>query len=257
MLVNHYCAWVYQYKIENPNNTLVTEYDQCDSEGGNNGDQQDTEIHLFCGDLDLTECEISVPVSAVNDMTGTGNDNEVQQQDQEDFKILLLLDNTANPVAYEEARVREQEILKDIKAKIDLDRQGNGDPGSAGYLDSYKKMTSKVTKDTHHISTEQCASARKRKRKSKSVMTVFTSAKRRSKKTSDDIAAYLTEGKRFVCEMLHKIKQDERSGICKKWQDKYKKLSKATKQDKDKANDEEDASEDQFEVDADALYAEV
>jgi hypothetical protein len=52
--------------------------------------------------------------------------------------------------------------------------------------------------------------------------------------------------------MLHKIKQDEQSGICKKWQDKYKKLSKATKQDKDKANDEEDSSEDQFEVDADA-----
>jgi hypothetical protein len=64
LVVNHYCPWVYQYKIDNPNNTLVTVYDQHDDvEGGDNGDQQETEIDLFCGDLDLAKCEISLGAS--------------------------------------------------------------------------------------------------------------------------------------------------------------------------------------------------
>jgi hypothetical protein len=88
-------------------------------------------------------------------------------------------------------------------------------------------------------------------------MTVFTSARHKIKKTSDKIAGWLTEGKQFVCEMLNEIKQDEQSGIRKKWQDTYKKISKVTKQDKAKANDEDDASEEQFEIDVNMLYMEV
>jgi hypothetical protein len=34
LLENHYFSWLYQYKIEHPNNTLVTEYDQGDDQGG-------------------------------------------------------------------------------------------------------------------------------------------------------------------------------------------------------------------------------
>jgi hypothetical protein len=93
--------------------------------------------------------------------------------------------------------------------------------------------------------------------KFKSGMTVFTSARRKSKKTSDKITGWSTEGKRFVCEMLNELKQDEQSGICKKWQDTYKKISKVTKQDNANANDEDDASEEQFETDVNMLYMEV
>jgi hypothetical protein len=120
LLINHYFPWVYQYKIDNPNNTLIMEYDQCDDEGHNDDDQQETEIDLFCGDLDLAECKISVPVSAVN----TGNENEQQEEEErsdDGFKILLLLGENADPVAHKAARVHDQEILKGIKAKIDLD----------------------------------------------------------------------------------------------------------------------------------------
>ena len=88
-------------------------------------------------------------------------------------------------------------------------------------------------------------------------MTEFTSATRKSKKGSDEIAGWLTEGKRFVCEMFNEIKQDEQSGICKKWEDMYKKIFKATKQGKAKAVDEDDESEEQFEMDANMLYVEV
>jgi hypothetical protein len=56
--------------------------------------------------------------------------------------------------------------------------------------------------------------------------------------------------------MLNEIKQDEQSGICKKWEDMYKKLSKATKQGKATAI-EDDESEDEFEIDEKDLYVKV
>ncbi len=108
----------------------------------------------------MAECEILVPASAVN----TGN--EIEQQDEEErsnnsFKIQLLLGDNANPKAHEAARVCEQEILKSIKAKIDLDRQGHGDAGSTRYHDSYMKMTSKLAEDMMQISTEHGTGVRK------------------------------------------------------------------------------------------------
>jgi hypothetical protein len=72
-----YFPWLYQYKIDYPNNTLVTEYDQCDDKGGNNNDDQETETDLFYGDLDLAKCEILVPVTAA---INTGNENEQQEE---------------------------------------------------------------------------------------------------------------------------------------------------------------------------------
>jgi hypothetical protein len=40
LLENHYFSWLYQYKIEHPNNTLVTEYDQRDDQGGDDANNQ-------------------------------------------------------------------------------------------------------------------------------------------------------------------------------------------------------------------------
>jgi hypothetical protein len=65
------------------------------------------------------------------------------------------------------------------------------------------------------------------------------------------------EGKRFVHRMLGEIRKDEQDGICKKWEDMYKKISKATKQGKAQRVDEDDESEEQFDVDENVLYAEV
>jgi hypothetical protein len=58
----------------------------------------------------------------------------------------------------------------------------------------------------------------------------FTSSTRKSKKGSDKIAGWSAEGKRFVSCVLGE--KDEQDGICKKWEDMYKKISKATKQGK-------------------------
>jgi len=60
-----------------------------------------------------------------------------------------------------------------------------------------------------------------------------------------------------VCEMFNEIKQDEQSGVCKKWEDAYKCMCKVTKQEKAKAVDDDDKIEAPFEMDANMLYMEV
>jgi hypothetical protein len=86
----------------------------------------------------------------------------------------------------------------------------------------------------------------------------FTSSTHKSKKGSDKIAGWSAEGKRFVSRMLGEIRKDEQDGIHKKWEDTYKKkISKATKQGKAQRVDEDDESEEQFDVDENVLYAEV
>jgi hypothetical protein len=57
--------------------------------------------------------------------------------------------------------------------------------------------------------------------------------------------------------MLGEIKKDEQDSICKKWEDTYKKISKATKQGKAQRVNEDDESEEQFDVDENVLYVEV
>jgi hypothetical protein len=51
-----------------------------------------------------------------------------------------------------------------------------------------------------------------------------------------------------VCELFNEIKQDEQSGVRKKWEDVYKRICKATKQDKAKAVDDDDDFEAQMQT---------
>ncbi len=258
MIENHYFSWLYQYKIEHPNNALVTEYDQCDEQGGNDANnQQEKEIDLFCGALVLSNCEISVPVTTTVNTGNEENEQEPEEGRNDNFKILLLSGNTADPAAHKAARDHAQEISKGIKAKIDHDWQGNGDDGYYTRYDSYKKMSSMLAQDMLQISKEHGANVKKQKRKSKSGMTAFTSSTRKSKKGSDKIAGWLMEAKKFVCEMFNEIKQDKWSVIHKKWDDMYKFVSKVTKQDKAKAVDDDDKIDEPFEMYANMLHVEV
>jgi hypothetical protein len=243
LIANHYHAWVYHFKIEYPSNTLLTEYEKIEhhEDQRDDNDQQEIEIKLFCGDLDLAECKISVP-----------------NERNDDFKLLLSSGPNANPAACKAARVHDQEILKGIKAKIDYDRQGNGNTGSTGYCGSYDKMNSKLEEDLVLVSTDSNTRARKQKQRSKSsMMENFTSSTCKSKKGSEKIMRWSAEGKRFVSRMLGEIRKDEKDGIRKKWEDMYKKISKATKQGKAQRVDEDDESKEQFDVDENVLYAEV
>jgi hypothetical protein len=244
LIANHYRAWVYHFKIEYPSNTLLTEYEKIEhhEDQRDDNDQQEIEIKLFCGDLDLAECKILVPNERNND-----------------FKLLLLSGPNADPAACKAARVHDQEILKGLKAKIDLDQQGNGNTGSTGYCGSYDKMNSKLEEDLVLVSTEPNARARKQKRRSNQEQDDgnFTSSTHKSKKGSDKIMGWSAEGKRFVSRMLGEIRKDEQDGIRKKWENMYKKISKATKQGKAQRVHEDDESKEQFDADENVLYTEV
>jgi hypothetical protein len=121
-LENHYFSWLYQFKIEHPNNTHVTEYDQCDDQGGDDANtKQETEIDLFCGALVLSNCEISVPVTTTTVNTRNKENEQQEAGRNEAFKILILSGKTADPVAHKAARDHDQEISKGMKARIDHD----------------------------------------------------------------------------------------------------------------------------------------
>jgi hypothetical protein len=84
LVQNHYFSWLYQYKIEHPNNALVTEYDQHDDQGGDDANnQQEKEIDLFCGALVLSNCKISVPVTTTT-VNSTRNEENEQEQGREE-----------------------------------------------------------------------------------------------------------------------------------------------------------------------------
>ena len=134
---------------------------------------------------------------------------------------------------------------------------GNGGDGHYTRHDSYKKMSKTVNQDKPLINQENVANAKKRKRKSKSGMTAYTSSTRKSKKGSDENAGWSAEGKKLVFELFQEIKQDETSGIRKKWEIAYKHMSKATKQDKARAVDDDDEVEVPFDMDINMLYMEV
>jgi hypothetical protein len=131
LIRNHYMGWLYEYKLSNPNNNLKTEYDAVSTTSARGGraagsdedDHQEPKVNLFYGNLDLAECEISVPAA-----TTANNENEQQEEAarSNDFKLLLASGPNAEPHAHKATRDHDQEILKEISAKIDLDNQGNG-----------------------------------------------------------------------------------------------------------------------------------
>jgi hypothetical protein len=82
------------------------------------------------------------------------------------------------------------------------------------------------------------------------------SSTKKSKKGSDKIKGWTNAGKQYVMEMLKEIKQDEDSGIRKKWGCMYKTLCNTVKDGKDKDEDEVESKQ-HFEVDPSVLYGEV
>ena len=165
-----------------------------------------------------------------------------------EFKLLLEEGETAD--AYKEAKDHDQWILKAIQEQIDLVQQGTSDEAC------YSKMNTILTTDTENGAYMDLRDRCNRKRQSKASLTDFTSSTKKSKKGSDKIKGWTNAGKQYVMEMLKEIKQDEDSGICKKWDRMYKTLCNTVKDGKDKDKDEAE-SEQHFEVDPSVLYGEV
>jgi hypothetical protein len=165
-----------------------------------------------------------------------------------EFKLLLEEGETAD--AYKEAKDHDQWILKAIQEQIDLVQQGTSNEGH------YSKMNTILTTGTENSAYMDLQDQRKRKRQSKASLTDFMSSTKKSKKGSDEIKRWTNAGKQYVMEMLKERKQDEDSGIRKKWDHMYKTLCNTVKDGKDKDEDEAESKQ-HFEVDPSVLYGEV
>jgi len=265
VLRNHYFAWVYEFKAQNPNANLKTEYELPPvqvSQGTNDGniveqpgdeEQGQAPIKLFCSDLDGVEVSVpTVPtiLGAANRDAAAGGAAEARE-DQE-FKLLVNEGATAD--AYKAASEHDQVILKTIQEKFEEDRTGNGSGRTC--LSFFLKMSAKLVEDAANPETT-VPLQKKRKRDSKSGLTMkFTSSTRKSKKGTDEIKGWSAEGQRYVAEMFTKIRQDERSGIRQKWEVMYKRLCEAVESRRG-INGGGNEDEDEFEIDPDVLYEEV
>lgn len=78
-LHNQYFAWLYEYKADHPDTTLMTEYDLVQ-------DVRPETRSLFCGTLDLLE--VSVPRLPANDSSSSEQESE-EGEARDDFKLLL------------------------------------------------------------------------------------------------------------------------------------------------------------------------
>jgi hypothetical protein len=248
MVHNHYFVWLYEFKANNPSTSIKTAYDHQVSEPTNEGDE--LLIEMFCGDLDLVE--VSVPTQQ---QTNNDSSTDMEEKDQGtvaagllEFKLLLEEGETAD--TYKESKDHDQWILKAIQEQIDLEQQGTRDKAH------YSKMNAILTTDTENHAYMDLRDQRKRKRQSKASLTDFTSSTKKSKKGSDEIKGWTNAGKQYVMEMLKEIKQDEDSGIHKKWDRMYKTLCNTVKDSKEKDEDEAE-SEQYFAVDPSILYGEV
>jgi hypothetical protein len=112
LLVNHYFPWLYQYKIDYPNNTLVTEYDQRDDKGGNDNDHQETEIDLFYGDLDLAECKILLFVCEMFDEIKQGKQSGICKKWEDMYKKILY--------SRQPSKAKPKQLMRMMRARSSL-----------------------------------------------------------------------------------------------------------------------------------------
>jgi hypothetical protein len=142
MVHNHYFAWLYEFKANNPNTSIKTAYDNQVLEPTNQDDEK--LIEMFCGDLDFVE--MSVPMQQ---QTNDDSSMDAEEEDQGmaavgllEFKLLLEEGETVD--AYKVAKDNNQQILKAIQEQIDLDQQGTS--GEA----RYSKMNTILATDTEN-----------------------------------------------------------------------------------------------------------
>ena len=267
---NHYFAFLYIYFMNNPDSTLITEYDQLlpqddtpRSSRLRRGDTSATSTttttreninaamvthDLFCADLDLIE--VSVPKS-----DDTGNN--------ENFKVLLPHDEGGEELDDEmkSAKEHNKRIAKEIKDLIERDRQPGGDGDGSSRLSSYVKMKSMVREDRQALLSASTIPdkrrAQKKIRASKTSLRDFTKGSRKSKRNSDAILGWSPQGKQYLQTMRHIISNEEECGVRKKWEVVYKKMCKAMEANEDDEGLDSNEEADQFEMEETLMYSEL
>jgi hypothetical protein len=194
---NHYFAFLYIYFMNNLNSTLCTEYNEEPqlTQTCRATNMTSTSMHnLFCTDLDFIE--VSVPGAAA-----TGGDAITQEQD--DFKLLSPPPNKEDEESDDEGkstREHDEAVAKEIKDLIDRDQPGGNGDGTSR-LSYFLKMKSKFEEDWWALLSANTLLYKKRAQQesqaSKVSLREFTKVSRKSKKHSDIIMGWTSQGKQY------------------------------------------------------------
>jgi hypothetical protein len=149
-------------------------------------------------------------------------------------------------------------VVKEIKDLIDRDRPGGNGDGTSR-LSYFLKMKSKVEEDQRALLSAATPLDKKRaqrqSRASKASLREFTKASRKSKKDSDVIMGWTSQGNQYMQTMRHVINGEEESGVCKKWETVYKKMCKAVELNEEEGLEGDEDGE-QFEMEETLVYSE-
>jgi hypothetical protein len=154
---------------------------------------------------------------------------------------------------YQEARNQYKAILRRIRDQLVRDhKQGQGYETNASVA-RYAAVKAKLIEDASQPVTST-AETRKRKHKDKREMKSLTTHCKKPKKGSNPLkGGWTDEGIQYVHKKMRIIKQDEDSGIRRKWEETYKKLLESVKQIKEGEEEEEDGEP----VDLEMMLVEV
>ncbi len=248
-------CFLYIYFMNNPNSTLCTEYNEVPQLTQTHQATNMTSMsmhNLFCADLDFIE--VSVPGSAA-----TGGKAITQEQD--DFMLLPPPSDKEDGESDDKqksAREHDEAVAKEIKDLIDRDQLG-GDWDGTSKLSYFLKMKSKLEEDWWALLSANILLNKKRAQQqswvSKASLQEFTKASRKSKKDSDIIMGWTSQGKQYMQTMRCVINGEEESGVCKKWENVYKKMCKVVELNKEEGL-KGDKDGKQFEMEETLMYSE-
>jgi hypothetical protein len=97
--------------------------------------------------------------------------------------------------------------------------------------------------------------AQQQSRASKTSLQEFTKSSRKSKKDSDVIMGWTSQGKQYMQTMRCVINGEEESGVCKKWETVCKKMCKAVELNEEEGLEGDEGGE-QFEMEETLMYSE-
>jgi hypothetical protein len=97
--------------------------------------------------------------------------------------------------------------------------------------------------------------AQQQSRASKTSLREFTKASRKSKKDSDVIMGWMSQGKQYMQTMRRVINGEEESGVRKKWETVYKNMCKAVELNEEEGLEGDEGGK-QFEMEETLMYSE-
>jgi len=106
ILQNNYFAWLYHYKLDNPDSTLKMEFDLADEKDSTDDNDNSNKTHLFSGDLDFL-----VEIALLDD-NDSNNDSAIAGE------YTLVFNGDSTTAAYKAAKEAAEKVREESLASI-------------------------------------------------------------------------------------------------------------------------------------------